>query len=195
VQYGREADAERRRFPFLILPARRGTRREARMAGDNSFDVVSEVDMMEVSNAVQQAVKEIRQRFDFKGSVSDITLEKEVLTLTSDDESKLKSVTDIVQTKLVKRGVSLKAMEYGAIQPAAKGSVRQVVTIKKGIAVEKAKEIVKYIKGSGVKVQASIQEDQVRVSGKKRDDLQAMIQLLKGQDFGIDLQFTNFRSN
>lgn len=165
------------------------------MAGDNSFDIVSEVDFMEASNAVQQAVKEIRQRFDFKGSVSDITLEKEVLTLTSDDESKLKSVTDILQTKLAKRGVSLKALDYGAIQPAAKGTVRQVVTIKNGIATEKAKEIVKFIKSSGAKVQASIQEDQVRVSSKKRDDLQVVIQLLKAQDFGIDLQFTNYRSN
>ena len=165
------------------------------MAADNSFDVVSEVDLMEVSNAIQQAIKEIRQRFDFKGSVSDITLEKEILTLVSDDETKLKSVTDIVQTKLVKRGVSLKALDYGTIQPAAKGSVRQVVTIKKGIASEKAKEIVKFIKGTGVKVQAAIQEDQVRVSGKKRDDLQAIMQQLKAQDFGIDLQFTNFRSN
>ncbi len=165
------------------------------MAADNSFDVVSEVDLMEVSNAVQQAIKEIRQRFDFKGSVSDITLEKDILTLTSDDETKLKSVTDIVQTKLVKRGVSLKALDYGTIQPATKGSVRQVVTIKKGIASEKAKEIVKYIKGTGVKVQAAIQEDQVRISGKKRDDLQAIMQHLKTQDFGIDLQFTNFRTN
>jgi uncharacterized protein YajQ (UPF0234 family) len=165
------------------------------MAGDNSFDIVSNVDLMEVSNGVQQALKEIHQRFDFKGSVSDITLEKETLTLTSDDESKLKSVTDILQTKLVKRGVSLKALEYGALQPAAKGSVRQVVTIRKGINSEKAKEIVKFIKGSGAKVQATIQEDQVRVSGKKRDDLQAIITLLKGRDFGIDLQFTNYRSN
>ncbi len=165
------------------------------MAGDNSFDIVSDVDLMEVSNAVQQAMKEIRQRFDFKGSVSDIALEKEALTLVSDDESKLKAVTDVLQTKLVKRGVSLKALEYGAIQPAAKGSVRQTVTIRKGIATEKAKEIVKFLKGSGVRVQATIQEDQVRVSSKKRDDLQAVIQLLKGQDFGIDLQFTNYRSN
>lgn len=165
------------------------------MAADNSFDVVSEVDLMEVSNAVQQAIKEIRQRFDFKGSVSDITLEKEVLTLTSDDETKLKAVIDIVQMKLVKRGVSLKALDYGAIQPATKGSVRQVVTIKKGIASEKAKEIVKFIKGTGVKVQAAIQEDQVRVSGKKRDDLQEIMQQLKTQDFGIDLQFTNRRTS
>lgn len=164
------------------------------MAADNSFDVVSDVSLMEVSNAVQQAMKEIRQRFDFKGSVSNITLDKESLTLASDDEGKLRSVTDILQTKLAKRGVSLKALDYGAVQPAAGGSVRQIVTIRKGIATEKAKEIVKFLKGSGLRVQAQIQEDQVRVSGKKRDDLQAAIQSLKGQDFGIDLQFTNYRS-
>ena len=164
------------------------------MAGDNSFDIVSDVDLMEVSNAVQQAMKEIRQRFDFKGSVSDIKLEKDSLTLNSDDESRLKAVIDILTTKLVKRGVSLKALEYGAIQPAAKGSVRQVVTVRKGIPTEKAKEIVKFIKGSGIRVQAQIQEDQVRVVGKKRDDLQAVIQAVKGKDFGLDLQFTNYRS-
>jgi uncharacterized protein YajQ (UPF0234 family) len=164
-------------------------------AGDNSFDIVSDVDLMEVSNAVQQSMKEIRQRFDFKGSVSDIKLEKETLTLDSDDESRLKAVIDILTTKLVKRGVSLKALDYGKIQPAAKGSVRQVVTIQKGIPSEKAKEIVKFIKGSGIRVQAQIQEDQVRVVGKKRDDLQAVIQAVKGQDFGLDLQFTNYRSN
>ena len=164
-------------------------------AGDNSFDIVSDVDLMEVSNAVQQAMKEIRQRFDFKGSVSDIKLEKESLTLDSDDESRLKAVIDILTTKLVKRGVSLKALDYGKIQPAAKGSVRQVVTIQKGIPSEKAKEIVKFIKGTGIRVQAQIQEDQVRVTGKKRDDLQAVIQAVKGQDFGLDLQFTNYRSN
>jgi hypothetical protein len=165
------------------------------MAGENSFDIVSDVDLMEVSNAVQQAMKEIRQRFDFKGSVSDIKLEKESLTLNSDDESRLKAVIDILTTKLVKRGVSLKALEYGAIQPAAKGSVRLVVTVRKGIPSEKAKEIVKFIKGSGIRVQAQIQEDQVRVVGKKRDDLQAVIQAVKGKDFGLDLQFTNYRSN
>jgi uncharacterized protein YajQ (UPF0234 family) len=164
-------------------------------ASDNSFDIVSDVDLMEVSNGVQQAMKEIRQRFDFKGSVSDIKLEKESLTLTSDDESRLKAVIDILTTKLVKRGVSLKALEYGAIQPAAKGSVRQVVTVRKGIPSEKAKDIVKFIKGTGIRVQAQIQEDQVRVVGKKRDDLQAIIQAVKGQDFGLDLQFTNYRSN
>jgi len=165
------------------------------MAGDNSFDIVSDVNLMEVSNAVQQAMKEIRQRFDFKGSVSDIALAEEILTLQSDDESRLKAVIDVLTGKLVKRGVSLKALEYGKVEPAAKGSVRQVVTIRKGIASEKAKEIVKFIKGTGVKVQAQIQEDQVRVTGKKRDDLQAVIQAVKGRDFGIDLQFSNYRSS
>ncbi len=165
------------------------------MAASNSFDVVSEVDMMEASNAVQQAMKEIRQRFDFKGSVSDIALEGETLTLHSDDESRLKAVIDVLTTKLVKRGVSLKSLDYGKIEPAAKGTVRQVVTIQRGIPTEKAKEIVKFIKGSGIRVQASIQENQVRVSGKNRDDLQAVIGSLKGQDFGLDLQFTNYRSS
>ena len=165
------------------------------MAAENSFDVVSDVDLMEVSNAVQQAMKEIRQRFDFKGSVSEITLEKELLTLHSDDESRLKAVIDILQGKLVKRGVSLKALDYGKIEPSAKGTVRQPVTIQKGIPSEKAKEIVKFIKGTGVRVQASIQEDQVRVAGKNRDDLQQVIQALRGHDFGLDLQFTNYRSS
>ncbi len=165
------------------------------MAAENSFDIVSDVDFMEVSNAVQQAMKEIRQRFDFKGSVSDITLEKETLTLRSDDESRLKAVIDILTGKFAKRGVSLRSLEYGKIEPAAKGSVRQVVTIRKGIPTEKAKEIVKFIKTTGIRVQAQIQEAQVRVSGKNRDDLQAIIQRVKGQDFGLDLQFTNYRSN
>ncbi len=165
------------------------------MAGTNSFDVVSDVDLMEVSNAVQQAMKEIRQRFDFKGSVSDIQLAGETLTLHSDDESRLKAVIDVLTTKLVKRGVSLKALEYGKVEPATKGTVRQVVTIRKGIPTEKAKEIVKFIKSSGIRVQAQIQENQVRVSGKDRDALQAVIQSLKGQDFGLDLQFTNYRSS
>jgi uncharacterized protein YajQ (UPF0234 family) len=164
------------------------------VAQDNSFDVVSDVSMMEVSNAVQQAMKEIRQRFDFKGSASDISLEGTGLTLISDDEAKLKSVIDVLQTKLARRSVSLKALEYGRIEPAAKGTVRQVVTIHKGIPSEKAREIVKRVKALGLRVQAQIQEDQVRVSGKNRDDLQAVIQALKGQDFGIDLQFTNYRS-
>ena len=164
------------------------------MASENSFDIVSDVDFMEVSNAVQQAMKEIRQRFDFKGSVSDIALEKETLTLHSDDESRLKAVIDILTGKLVKRGVSLKALEYGKLEPAAKGTIRQVVTIRKGIPSEKAKEIVKFIKSTGIRVQAAIQEAQVRVSGKNRDDLQAIIALVKSKDLGVALQFTNYRS-
>jgi len=164
------------------------------VAAENSFDVVSDVSLMEVSNAVEQAMKEIRQRFDFKGSASDISLEGTTLTLVSDDESKLSSVTDLLQTKLVKRGVSLKALEYGKIEPAAKGTVRQAVKIRKGIPSEKAKEIVKHLKSLGLRVQAQIQEDQVRVSGKNRDDLQAVIHALKERDFGVDLQFTNYRS-
>jgi uncharacterized protein YajQ (UPF0234 family) len=122
------------------------------MASDNSFDIVSDVDMMEVSNAIQQAMKEIRQRFDFKGSVSDIALEKETMTLHSDDESRLKAVIDILAGKFAKRGVSLKSLEYGKLEPAAKGTVRQVVTIRKGIPSEKAKEIVKFIKSTGIRV-------------------------------------------
>ncbi len=165
------------------------------MAGMNSFDVVSEISLMEVSNAVQQAMKEIRQRFDFKGSVSDIRLEDETLTLHSDDESRLKAVVDVLTTKLVRRGVSLKALQYGKVEPAAKGSVRQVVTIQRGIPSERAKEIVKFIKGTDIRVQAQIQENQVRVTGKNRDDLQAVIRSLKAQDFGLDLQFTNYRSS
>jgi cyclic-di-GMP-binding protein len=165
------------------------------MAGESSFDIVSDVDLMEVSNAVQQAMKEIRQRFDFKGSVSEITLDKETLTLRSDDESRLKSVIDVLTTKLVRRGVSLRALEYGTVEPAAKGTVRQVVTIHKGISPEQAKEIVKFIKGTGVRVQAQIQENQVRVTGKKKDDLQAVIQAVKAQDFKVDLQFVNYRSH
>jgi len=165
------------------------------MAAANSFDVVSEVNMMEASNAVQQAMKEIRQRFDFKGSVSDITLDGDTMTLHSDDESRLKAVIDVLTTKLVKRGVSLKSLQYGKIEPAAKGTVRQVVTVQRGIPTEKAKEIVKFIKGTGIRVQAQIQENQVRVSGKNRDDLQAVIGSLKGQEFGLDLQFTNYRSS
>jgi uncharacterized protein YajQ (UPF0234 family) len=165
------------------------------MAADNSFDIVSDVNFMEVSNAVQQAMKEIRQRFDFKGSVSDIKLERETLTINSDDESRLKAVIDILTGKLAKRGVSLRSLEYGKVEPAAKGTVRQVVTVRKGIPSEKAKEIVKFIKATGIRVQAQIQEAQVRVSGKNRDDLQAIIQRVKGQDFGLDLQFTNYRSN
>lgn len=163
---------------------------------ENTFDIVSKVDLQEVSNAIQNALKEIHTRFDLKDSKSDIKLEgKEALILTSVDEYKLKAVNDILQSKLVKRGVPIKALTYGAVEPAAGSTVRQKVTMQQGIPTEKAKEIVKIIKDSKKKVQASIQGDSVRVSGKDRDTLQEIIALLKGRDFGIDMQFTNYRSN
>jgi hypothetical protein len=163
---------------------------------DNSFDVVSKVDTQEVSNAVQQALKEIHQRFDLKNSKSDIQIEgKDALVLTSADDYKLKAVNDVLQQKLVKRGVSLKALSYGAIEPAAGSTVRQRITMQQGIPVEKARDMVRIIKDSKKKVQASIQGDFVRVSGKDRDTLQQIITLLKSSDFGIDMQFTNYRTN
>ncbi len=165
------------------------------MAAENSFDIVSKVDLQEVSNAIQNALKEIHTRFDLKDSKSDIQLEgKEALILTSADDYKLKAVTDILQGKLVKRGVPIKALSYGAVEPAAGSTVRQKVTMQQGIPIEKAREIVKVIKDSKKKVQASIQGDTVRVSGKDRDALQEIIALLKGRDFGIDMQFTNYRN-
>jgi uncharacterized protein YajQ (UPF0234 family) len=169
--------------------------REEEMADEHSFDIVSKVDLQEVLNAVQQAMKEIGQRFDFKGSKSDIELNKEKneITIVSDDETKLKSVIDILQTKLVKRGVPLKALSYGGIEQASGGTVRQVVTLQQGIPVEKAKEIVKIVKDTKLKVQSEIQKDQVRVRAKKIDDLQTIIGLLKGKDLGIHIEFINFR--
>ena len=164
------------------------------MAAENSFDVVSKIDMSEVTNAVTQALKEIGQRFDFKGSKSNITQEKDDLVVASDDEYKLKSVIDILQGKLVKRGVPTRNISYGKLEPALSGTIRQRLTLQQGIPVEKAKEVVKAIKDAKIKVQASIQSDQVRVTGKSRDDLQTVIQLLKGKDFGIELQFENFRN-
>jgi uncharacterized protein YajQ (UPF0234 family) len=164
------------------------------MAAENSFDIVSKINMSEVTNAVSQAMKEISQRFDFKGSKSNITQEKDALVIVSDDEYRLKSVLDILQTKLVKRGVPVKNLSYGKVEAALAGTVRQRVAMQQGIPTDKAKEIVKTIKDAKIKVQASIQADQVRVSGKSRDDLQTVIQLLKGKEFGIELQFDNYRS-
>jgi uncharacterized protein YajQ (UPF0234 family) len=164
------------------------------MASENTFDIVSKVDLQEVSNAIQNALKEIHTRFDLKDSKSDIQLEgKEALVLTSVDEYKLKAVTDILQGKLVKRGVPIKALTYGVVEAAAGSTVRQKVTMQQGIPMEKAKEIVKLIKDSKKKAQASIQGDTVRVSSKDRDTLQEIIALLRGHDFGIDMQFTNYR--
>ncbi|MGQ9897749.1 MAG: YajQ family cyclic di-GMP-binding protein [Acidobacteriota bacterium] len=165
------------------------------MAKDNSFDIVSQVDLAEVTNAINQAVKEISQRFDFKGSQSRIELEGHDIVLVSDDEYKLKSVIDILESKLIKRNVSLKALSYGKIEPAAGGTVRQRVALQQGIPTEKAREIVKFIKDTKAKVQAAINGDMVRVSGKDRDVLQEVIAKLRAHDFGIDMQFTNYRSN
>lgn len=165
------------------------------MAAENSFDIVSKIDMAEVTNAVSQAMKEIGQRFDFKGSKSSITQEKDALVIISDDEYKLKAVVDILHAKLIKRGVPIKNLSYGKIEPASGGTVRQRVALISGISTDKAKEIVKAVKETKLKVQTSIQADHVRVSGKSRDDLQAVIQALRARDFGIELQFTNYRSS
>jgi uncharacterized protein YajQ (UPF0234 family) len=164
---------------------------------DNTFDIVSKVELPEVSNAVQQTIKEVQQRFDLKDSKSTIELnEKEnKIQLQSKDEFKLKAVVDILQAKMVKRHVPLKALVYGEVTPAAGTTVKQEITLQQGISVEKCREIVKAIKDAKLKVQASIQGDFVRVSGKDRDTLQQVIALLRGADFGIDMQFTNYRSN
>jgi cyclic-di-GMP-binding protein len=163
------------------------------MAQDFSFDIVSKTEMQEVSNAVQQAQKELAQRFDFKGSKSSIELTAEEIVLVSDDEGKLRSVKDILESKLVKRGVSLKALDYATLEQAAGGTVRQKGKIVQGIEIEKAKAIVKAIKEAKLKVQASIQSDQVRVTGRAKDDLQKAMAIVKGHDYGIPLQFTNYR--
>lgn len=165
------------------------------MAQQNSFDIVSQVDRAEVTNAIQQTLKEVRQRFDFKGSTATVGLEKDELILSAEDETKLRNMNDILQQKLVRRGVPLKAFSYGTVDPAAGGTVRQRAAIQQGIPQEKAKEVVKFIKDSKAKVQASIQGDVVRVSGKDRDTLQDIIAKLKAKDFGIDMQFSNYRTN
>ena len=163
---------------------------------ENTFDVVSKIDLQEVSNAIQQALKEIHTRFDLKDSKSTIELEgKEAIVLHSIDEFKLKSINDVFQQKLVKRGVPLKGLTYGQVETAAGGTAKQRVTMQQGIPIEKAREIVKTIKDTKKKVNASIQGDLVRVSGKDRDTLQEIIALLRARDFGIDMQFTNYRSN
>jgi hypothetical protein len=165
------------------------------MADQNSFDVVSKVDMQEAKNAIDQALKEIHQRFDFKGTKTELTLkEKESeLLIVSDDEYKLKSVVDILTAKLIKRNVSVKAFEFGTVEPALGGTVRQTAKIQNGLAIEKAKEIVKEIKEGKFKAQAQIQGDQLRVVSKSRDELQVVITFLKSKDFGVDLQYINYR--
>lgn len=163
------------------------------MAKDASFDIVSKTDMQEVVNAVAQTEKELETRFDFKGSKSSLALKGDELVVVSDDEYKLASVIDILQSKFVRRGVSLKSLEYGRVEPAAQGAVRQVIKIKQGIDQETARQIVKLIKDSGIKVQASVQGDQVRVTGKNRDDLQSVIRDLRERDLPVELQFINYR--
>ncbi len=164
---------------------------------ENTFDIASKIDLNEVSNAIQQTSKEIQTRYDLKDSKSSVELNEKdhKIQLASSDEYKLKAVTEILGQKLVKRNVPLKGLEYGAVIPSSHGSVRQEITLQQGIPTEKAKDIVKLIKDSKLRVQASIQGDVVRVSGKDRDTLQQVIALLKGKDFGIDMQFTNYRSN
>jgi cyclic-di-GMP-binding protein len=162
---------------------------------ENTFDIVSKIDMQEVANAINQALKEIHTRFDLKDSKSEIKIEgKDAIILSSVDEYKLKAVNDVFQGKLVKRGVPLKGLNYGAIEPAASSTVRQKISLQQGIPIEKARDIVKEIKNSKKKVQASIQGDLVRVSGKDRDSLQEIIAMLRQRDFGIDMQFTNYRT-
>ena len=166
------------------------------MAPQNSFDIVSRIDLQEVDNAINQAMKEVLTRFDFKGSKSKIHMEgKEKLVLISDDEFKLRSLNDILQQKLVKRAVPLKGLQYGKPVPAADSTVRQEVNLQQGIPTEKAREIVKIIKDSKLKVQAAINGDLVRISGKDKDTLQQVIQLLKSREFDFDMQFTNYRSH
>ena|SRR3989304_1093940 len=162
-----------------------------------SLDIVSEIDMQEVDNAVNQARKEIEQRYDFKGSKSEINLEKEKekegITVLADDDYKLKAIIDILQSKFIKRGISIKSLDYGKAEAASGSMVRQVIKLKNGIPTEKAKEIIKIIKETKLKVQSQIQEEQVRVTGKNIDDLQEIIALLKGKELDIPLQFENFR--
>lgn len=165
------------------------------MADEHSFDIVSRVDLQEVSNAVQQAVKEIGQRFDFKGSKTSVELDKDKseIGILSDDEYKLKSVIEILKNKLVKRNVPLKTLLFGKIEKAAGETVRQTLTLQQGISTERAKEIVKLIKETKIKAQAEIQKDQVRVRAKKIDDLQSVIAMLKSKEFDFNIEFINYR--
>ena len=163
-------------------------------AAENSFDIACKLDMQEVSNAINQAKREIETRYDLKGTKNEITQEKMDIVLTAPDDMKLKAVLDILQSKLHRRGIDLKALTINDPESAAGSTVRQRITLQDGVPMEKAKEIVRLIKDSKIRVQASIQEKQVRVAGKNRDDLQAIIALLKAKDLGIALQYTNYRS-
>jgi cyclic-di-GMP-binding protein len=163
------------------------------MAKDESFDVVSKINMQEVDNAVNQTNKEIKQRFDFKNSKAVVTLEENSLKIIADDDFKLRSVVDILETKLLRRQVPIKNLDYGKAEEASGGTVRQLVGLKQGIEAETARRIVKDIKGLKLKVQSQIMDDQIRVSGKNRDDLQAVIAFLKEQDYNLELQYINYR--
>lgn len=163
------------------------------MASSSSFDIVSEVDMQEVDNAINQSKKEISQRYDFKGCKAEIEVSEDELKVSSEDEFKLNAVVDILKGKLIKRGISPKALDLGKIENATMGTVRQTAKIVKGISKEKAKIIISDIKASKIKVQAQIMDNQIRVSGKDKDDLQNVIIMLKEKDYGIELQFTNYR--
>ena len=163
------------------------------MAKEASFDIVSKVDLQEVDNAINQSMKEIDTRFDFKGSKSSIVRSEQELLLTSDDDFKLRNVVDILESKLIKRSISIKSLDYGKVESASGGTVRQVIKLQQGLDQEKTKKVIKLIKDSKIKVQASVQADQVRVTGKSRDDLQQVIQLLRKEDLPFDLQFVNFR--
>jgi cyclic-di-GMP-binding protein len=164
------------------------------MAAENSFDIVCKVDMQEVTNALDQARREVETRYDLKGVKNEVVLEEDDIVVTTADDLKLKAIVDILQSKLHRRGVPLKALTYGKVEDAAGSRRRQRITLQQGIPVEKAREIVKLIKETKVKVQAAIQEDQVRVTGKNRDDLQKIIALVKERDLGIAVQFMNYRS-
>ena len=164
------------------------------MAAENSFDIVCKIDLQEVANALDQARREIETRYDLKGTKSEVTLEKTDITVHAPDDMKLRAVVDILQSRLHKRGVPLKALGFGTVESAAGGALRQKIALQQGIPQDKAKEIVRLIKDAKLKVQAAIQADQVRVSGKNRDDLQAVIALLRDRDLGVALQFANFRN-
>jgi uncharacterized protein YajQ (UPF0234 family) len=164
------------------------------MAAENSFDIVCKIDMQEVTNALDQARREIETRYDLKGTKNEVTLDKTDIVLLCPDDMKLKAVTDILQSKLHKRGIPLKGLSYGAVEQASGGALRQKISLQQGIPMEKAKEIVRLVKDSKIRVQAAIHEDKVRISGKSRDDLQAVMKLVREKDFGIAISFDNRRT-
>ena len=163
------------------------------MATAHSFDIVSDVDMQEVDNAINQALKEIKQRYDFKNTITEITLGKEDIKIVSDDDFKMKSVIEILISRLIKRGISGRSLDLGKEDPTTLGAARKTAKIVKGISTEKAKKIIAEIKSSKIKVQSQIMDNQLRITGKNLDDLQEVMALVKSKDFDVDLQFTNFR--